>query len=217
MLEDQAFYAKNVEPLYYYWCLFLSVLCWLFAANWYLVLLMPMISDANVNLLDYFSKWIEHLNSQLVGIIDLTFINALIFFLLFIYLQAVSRKGNETLGYRFATFTFYSTEPNETLAEAFIFNALLNCALQAAIVQYLLESMTFYAAGSNALLISYRIKYSSMMIYYDEKVNMFSFLLLFFSAITVISLVYQGANRINFTDKKKTDAKPKKNEQLLPE
>jgi hypothetical protein len=35
-------------------------------------------------------------------------------------------------------------ETNETLANAFIFNAFLNCALQAAIVQYLLESMTFY-------------------------------------------------------------------------
>jgi hypothetical protein len=58
MLEDQAFYAKNVEPMYYYWCLFLSILCWLFAANWYLVLLLPIISDANVNLLDYFSDWI---------------------------------------------------------------------------------------------------------------------------------------------------------------
>jgi hypothetical protein len=123
-------------------------------------------------------------------VIDLTFINALIFFMLTIYLQAVSRKGNETLGYRFATFTFYSMQSNETLADAFIFNALLNCALQAAIVQYLLESMTFYAAGSNALRMSYEIKYSTMMVYYKEKVNMFSFLLLFFSAITVISLVY---------------------------
>lgn len=45
------------------------------------------------------------------------------------------------------------------------------------------------------------------MVYYHEKVNMFSFLLLIFSAITVISLVIQGANRINFTDRKKEDPK----------
>ena len=129
------------------------------------------------------------------------------------YLQAVSKKGNEYLGYRFATFTFYSMQPNETLANAFIFNAFLNNALQAAVCQYMLESMTFYATGSNALLMTYKIKYSTSMIYYKEKVNMFTFALLFFSSITLISLIIKGAGRMNFseiTGKKKKDEKDKK-------
>jgi hypothetical protein len=67
---------------------------------------------------------------------------------------------------------------------------LLNCALQAAIVQYLLESMTYYAAGSNALLMAYKIKYSNMFCYFRGQVNLFGLILLLFSIITVISLIY---------------------------
>jgi hypothetical protein len=62
MLEDQAFYAKNVEPLYYVWCLFLSILCLLFTTNYYMILLFPLFGTVNVNLLDYFSRWLEVLN-----------------------------------------------------------------------------------------------------------------------------------------------------------
>lgn len=108
-------------------------------------------------------------------------------------------------------------QPNETLANAFIFNAFLNNALQAAVCQYMLESMTDYAKGSNALLMAYKIKYSTSMIYYKEKVNMFTFALLFFSFVTLISLIIKGAGRMNFseitnvvTGKKKQDGKDKK-------
>lgn len=209
--------------MYYWWLLFLSILCFLFTANFYLILMFPLInSNANVNLLDYFSNWIQTLNDQqaktIGGGVNLTFINGVLFFLLFLYLQAVSRKGNETLGYRFACFTFYAMETNETLANAFIFNAFLNCFLQAAQVQYLLESMTFYATGSNAALMSYKIKYSKMMIYYKEKVNMFSFFLIGFSIITLLAMVIAGANRIDFTQlkaKKKDDSKAESKEALV--
>lgn len=112
MLEDQAFYAKNVEPCYYYWLLFLSILCFIFTFNWYFVLLNPLFDETNINTLEFISQTIQKLNdaqSNIVGGgIDLGFINALIFLLLTIFLQAVAKKGNETLGYRFATFTFYS-------------------------------------------------------------------------------------------------------------
>ena len=132
MLEDQAFYAKNVEPMYYYWRLFLGILSWLFAANWYFCLLMPLFTTANVNTLEWFSTWINQINANAAATssgIDITFLESLLFAFLFLYLQSVARTGNENLGYRYATFTFYSMEPNETLANAFIFNALLNCAL----------------------------------------------------------------------------------------
>lgn len=210
-LEDQAFYAKNVEPCYYYWLLFLSIMSFIFTVNWYAVLLLPLITDTDFNPLQYISQQIQKLNNsqaQFVGGgIDLGFINALIFLLLTFFLQAVGKKGNETLGYRFATFTFYSMQPNETLANAFIFNALLNCALQAAIVQYLLQSMTYYANNSNALLMSYKIRYSNMMCYFKGRINIFEALLLLFSILTVLSLIWQGANRINFTEKSKKDVK----------
>lgn len=132
MLEDQASYATKVEPMYYVWCLFLSILCIFFTVNWYLILVFSLVSDKNVNLLEKISFWIAQINAkqeETIGAVDLGFINGLIFFCLVIYLQAVSRKGNETLGYRFACFTFFSMESNETLANAFIFNAFLNCAL----------------------------------------------------------------------------------------
>jgi len=231
MLEDQAFYAKNVEPMYYYWRLFLGILSWLFTANWYWVLLTPLFGLKNSNTLDLFSKWIDtkHENNTSGGI-DIAFVESLLFALLFLYLQTVCRTGNENLGYRYATFTFYSMEPNETLANAFIFNALLNCALQAAIVQYLVESMTVYTMGSNSLLMAYKIKYSRMMVYTHEKkiyageetlsmVNMFTLILVTFSIITALGLVYAGANRINFKeivdkvgDKVKSD-KPKEEDE----
>ena len=71
--------------------------------------------------------------------------------------------------------------------------------------------MTFYATGSNALLMAYKIKYSNSMIYYKDKVNMFTFALLFFSSLTLISLIWKGANRINFADiVKKKDPKDTK-------
>ena len=91
-------------------------------------------------------------------------------------------------------------------------------AMAPAQAQYLLESMTFYATGSTAALMSYKIKYSKMMIYYKEKVNMFSFFLIGFSIITLLAMVIAGANRIDFTQlkaKKKDDSKAESKEELV--
>jgi len=107
-------------------------------------------------------------------------------------------------------------QPNETLANAFIFNALLNCALQAAIVQYLVQSMTTYANKANVLLDMYKIKGSNMFCYYKGQINIFEILLMFFSILTVISLIWAGANRINFSEiGKKKEVKKQENKKPL--
>ena len=109
----------------------------LFTANFYILLTVSLFTDTPFNILEKISVEVQKINQEqektLGGGVDLTFIIALIFLSLAMYLLSVAKKGNETLGYRFATFTFYSMQPNETLANAFIFNAFLNCALQAAV------------------------------------------------------------------------------------
>lgn len=67
-------------------------------------------------------------------------------------------------------------------------------------MQYLCEAMPSYVALSNAQLIMYKIQYSNMMCYFKGQVNIFNLFLLGFSSITVLSVIWQGANRINFAE-----------------
>jgi hypothetical protein len=60
--------------------------------------------------------------------------------------------------------------------------------------------MTTYANNSNALLMMYKIKYSNMSCYFKGRINIFEMLLICFSILTVISLIWAGANRINFAE-----------------
>ena len=54
-LEDQAFYAKNVEPRYYVWLLFLSIICFIFTVKWFALILLPLIIDTDLKPLQYIS------------------------------------------------------------------------------------------------------------------------------------------------------------------
>ena len=68
----------------------------------------------------------------------------LIFCSMALYLLAVTIKGNQTLGFRFASPLFYPLRKNETQLNAFMFNVLLLNACSLGIVQYCAANFTSY-------------------------------------------------------------------------
>ena len=54
-LEDQAFYAKNLEPRYCVWLLFPIIMCFIFTVKWFALILLPLIIDTDLKPLQYIS------------------------------------------------------------------------------------------------------------------------------------------------------------------
>jgi hypothetical protein len=70
---------------------------------------------------------------------DLHFVCNVVFVLQALYLVAATTKGNSTLGFRFASPTFYPMRPNETQMNSFVFNVLVLNACSLGIVQFMAE------------------------------------------------------------------------------
>lgn len=56
---------------------------------------------------------------------DLGYVSNLLFVLNVLYLFLCIQKGNETIGFRFASPTFYPMRENETQLSSFLFNILI--------------------------------------------------------------------------------------------
>lgn len=138
-LNDQTDFANKVEPLYYNGVFALGVLCFLLSSNWLVVIVYDTINYwivldktiSSVDPSDYINKILQVCLDNNLGY----FCN-LIFISLAVYLLAVTFKGNQTIGFRFASPTFYPMRPNETQLNSFMFNILLMNACSLGVTMY---------------------------------------------------------------------------------
>ena len=79
---------------------------------------------------------------------NMGFISNLIFISMALYLYAVAQKGNSTIGFRFASPTFYPMRSNETQMNSFMFNILINNAVSLAVSMFCCDAFTEYSKYS---------------------------------------------------------------------
>mmetsp|Transcript_17957 Transcript_17957/g.17148 ORF Transcript_17957/g.17148 Transcript_17957/m.17148 type:complete len:158 (+) Transcript_17957:668-1141(+) len=102
-LEMSADYVKKVEPMWYYCKLFLGICCVLMTLNMLGIISFDIIDAFLTSLkVTYLNEFINELLAR-----NLDFVAAIIFLGISIYMLIITVKGNATIGYRIAFFTFY--------------------------------------------------------------------------------------------------------------
>jgi hypothetical protein len=88
-----------------------------------------------------------------------------IFICMAVYMFAVVMKGNTTIGFRFASPTFYPMRTNETLLSSFLFNIAICNACNLGIVMYCVNTFKIYTQKSYIYKFTQTFVYSNFMFY----------------------------------------------------
>ena len=176
-LNDQTDYVNRVEPLTYTGKLILGILCVILSSNWLFVIAFNMV---NLYILSYvtdkFSKATTDLeNADFVNKImhwcmenNLSYMANVIFVAMTLYLFATTFKGNQTIGFRFASPTFYPMRSNETQLNAFMFNILILNASSLGATMFCCEQLNSYTSKSYLYKYTTLFKYSDFMFWLTD-------------------------------------------------
>ena len=142
---------NKVEPLYYTGQLALGILCVFLSINWLCTIVLTW-----VNLILSFKDASHKFEYPDIPTILLKFcmennqyyLANIIFICMAMYLVAVVMKGNTTIGFRFASPTFYPMRTNETLLSSFLFNIAILNACNLGITMYCVNTFEIYTGKS---------------------------------------------------------------------
>ena len=123
----------------------------------------------------------------------------IIFVQMGLYLTACIFKGNQTMGFRFASPTFYPMRSNETQMSSMMFNVLILNLCSMPIMFSVCELMPSYAQGLNIFKIDQIIRYSSLM-WWITYYSLVTKGCLFISLLTIVFNVCFGGYRLKFSD-----------------
>ena len=215
-LEDQADFNNRVEPCHYIWKLIQGLLALLYSGLLMFVLLSILFYRAGVGtkILNPFSALNDYVLDLGQGDARLVifWIVGTIFVMFYIFSQALAETGNEKLGFNFALLTYYSKAPGETQFNAFMASNWLDNVIAAAIIQQNIGNIfANYAKGSFIYWVSIEFRYSRL----NPELfgtSFYTYILLFFFLITLISVAFIGANRIRYTDVQAAASSKKKGE-----
>ena len=197
---------SKVEPMYYTGLLLLGIVCTFLSANWLGTIILSYINlllgigpgsagklafhDIITIALDY---CIEN-NQQ--------FVANVIFICMAVYLFTVTFKGNTTIGFRFASPTYYPMRPNETLLSSFLFNIAILNACNLGITMYCVNTFKYYTFKSYIYKFTQTFIYSNFM-YYITTENLVQQIILFLSLICILLNYCKGGYRLRFKDLEK--------------
>lgn len=120
-----------------------------------------------------------------------------IFVTLALYLLAATIKGNSTLGFRFASPTFYPMRSNETQMNSFVFNVLILNACSLGITQFCCQQMPSYTKKTFIFQMTIYVRYSDFMFKITEN-DLVGKTSLFLSVLTIIFNICKGGYRLKF-------------------
>ena len=123
----------------------------------------------------------------------------LIFVLMGLYITACCFKGNQTLGFRFASPTFFPMRSNETQFSSFMFNVLILNLCSMPIMFSVCDLMESYTKSLTIYKIDQTIRYSDLM-YWITYYNLVTKGCLFISLFTILFNICFGGYRLKFSD-----------------
>ena len=142
---------NKVEPLYYTGQLMLGVLCVFLSINWLSTIVLSWINF----ILQVDDKNPKFVYPDIPSILlkfclekNQYYVANVIFICMAMYLMAVVMKGNTTIGFRFASPTFYPMRTNETLLSSFLFNIAILNACNLGITMYCVNTFKIYTEKS---------------------------------------------------------------------
>ena len=128
--------------------------------------------------------------------------------LCFFFIKATSH-GNDQIGQRFATITFYPMHLNETLLNSFIANGAFRNSVCIGVKQYAVRMFDAWTQGS--------ISYQEAVIAKNTKlwlriagISIFDLIFLLSIVMTIIIIAINGSGRIRYNDILDEKGKPKK-------
>lgn len=110
-----------------------------------------------------------------------------------------SAHGNETIGVRFATFTFYAMKENETLFSAFIANGTFRNVAITGVKQYSILMFNSWTRGS----VGYKeaiLQNHSRIWFKIAGTSIFDYLFILAIIMTIIIIAVKGSGRIRYND-----------------
>lgn len=113
------------------------------------------------------------------------------------YLLAVTFKGNQTIGFRFASPTFYPMRANETQLNSFMFNILILNASSLGATMYVCDQLDAYTKKSFLYSFTLLFKYSDIMFYFTENL-VIGQIITILSFLTVLLNLSKGGYRLRF-------------------
>lgn len=214
-LDAQADFASKVDPLYYTGQLWLGILCCLLTANWMVVICVNIINFYFVKISsndlfetggkgDYLNKVLEYFRTN-----NQNYASNIVFMCSVLYLLAVTQKGNQTIGFRFASPTFYPMRPNETQLSSFLFNILiLNCS-SLGVTLFGCSQMSAYTSRSYLYKYMLIFQYSDFMFYITQNL-VIGQLMAILCVLTILLNYCKGSYRLRFSDLAKKYGKKEK-------
>lgn len=129
----------------------------------------------------------------------MTILTSHLFMALCFFFLICTSHGNDTIGQRFATFTFFPMKENETLLSSFLANTAFRVFVVTGVRQYTTLIFASWTRGS----ISYQqavIARNSEIFFKIADISFFDYIFIISVIVTCITIAFKGSGRIRYND-----------------